>query len=519
MSSMSDIQALPAIYQADDSVISAFIDDLQLPEDGERQINLHRYPARHFLFWLDHNGIDLETVDGSVIHQFLQHECNCCAVAPPAVRLRAWAKRRTETKLMRFVRFLEREGIIKTPEVLDDNLRTLDAFLEWLRDDGYTPGTVRRYRSACAGLIAWLHLARIGLRDLNPVVLERFHNRRFSCSIPGVFQDQGVQPPGRAGNGEIARFREYLVTIGRMEPVEPAPKDGEQEQILEAFSTWLVRHRGVCGMTVRNHTCLIAATLPVLGNDPSLYDAALIRRAMWAQMEHRSRAYTAQLTTSMRMYLRFLASEGRVSAALVEAVPTVPRRKLSSLPRYVSPSDIELAIASCKHGPAGIRERAILLLLARLALRAGDIATLRLDDINWDRAEIRVSGKSRRETVLPLPQDVGDALHDYITQARQKVDEEHVFLRAYAPYRPFSRSSAISAVARRALDRAGVATFAARGAHVFRHSQATHLLRSGASLDVVQSLLRHDSLNTTMIYAKADIVMLQEIAQCRFRRT
>ncbi|MCY4584325.1 MAG: tyrosine-type recombinase/integrase, partial [Chloroflexi bacterium] len=159
--------------------------------------------------------------------------------------------------------------------------------------------------------------------------------------------------------------------------------------------------------------------------------------------------------------------------------------------------------------------RGILLLLARLALRAGDVVDLCLGDIDWDKAEIRVVGKSRRQTVLPLPQDVGDALHAYIATVRPHVHEEKVFLCANAPWRPFPEASNVSSVARSALDRAGIATHAhrGRGAHVFRHSRATQLLRSGATLEVIQSLLRHDSCNSTAIYAKADAVMLREVAQ------
>ena len=130
-----------------------------------------------------------------------------------------------------------------------------------------------------------------------------------------------------------------------------------------------------------------------------------------------------------------------------------------------------------------MRDRAILLLLARLALRAGDIVALRLIDIDWDRAVIHVSGKSRRETALPLPQDVGDALCVYITTVRPRIDnrqldEQKVFLGVRAPHRPFSNPGVVTKIARRALDRASVITFASRGAHVFRHSQATALLRS-----------------------------------------
>ena len=179
---------------------------------------------------------------------------------------------------------------------------------------------------------------------------------------------------------------------------------------------------------------------------------------------------------------------------------------------------MERTIASCGDRPAGIRDRTILLLLARLALRAGDITALRIGDIDWNRAEIRVSGKSRRQTALPLPQEVGDALYLYLMKARRTIDglplkEQKVFLGSLAPYRPFNAASTVTSIVRRALNRAGVVTRGGRGAHVFRHSQATALVRAGASFEVISSLLRHASMDTTMIYAKADTRMLREVAQ------
>ncbi len=135
------------------------------------------------------------------------------------------------------------------------------------------------------------------------------------------------------------------------------------------------------------------------------------------------------------MYLRFLGSNGLCRPELVHAVPTIPRLRGENLPRHVGQNDIERMIATCDvTTPMGARDRAALLLLARLALRAGDVAGLNLDDIDWDRAVIRVCGKSRREAELPLPQDVGDALRDYILEARPRCEEKKVFLRSRAPY-------------------------------------------------------------------------------------
>jgi len=362
-------------------------------------------------------------------------------------------------------------------------------------------------------LIVWLHLSRLRLCDLSPEVIARFRRRQIVCSIPGVFCGHESQRPGTAYETELRGFLKHLAAIGRIEPLEPATGEKALPSRLERFAAWFERHRGICPQTIRQYVRLIAEMLPDLGDDPGTYDAALIRRVLFERMEPWSQSYARRLTTAMRMYLRFLVSEGSIAAGLVEAVPRMPQWRLSTLPRYIPADDVERAIATCGDDPKGVRDRAILLLLARLALRAGDIVALCLDDIDWDRAEIRVSGKSRRETALPLPQDVGDALHAYIATARPRVAEKKVFFCVNAPCRTITDASTVSAVAECALDRAGVKTFGSRGAHTFRHSQATALLRSGATLDVIQSLLRHASPNSTVIYAKTDAVMLQEVAQ------
>ena len=172
---------------------------------------------------------------------------------------------------------------------------------------------------------------------------------------------------------------------------------------LERFSVWLERNRDISPGSIRGHIRLIATALSALGDDPRAYDAALIRQVLFEAIEHRSRNYARKLTIAMRIYLRFLVSEGSIAAALIAAVPTVPRWRLSTLPRYIPADDVERTIASCSDDPVGVRDRAILLLLARLALRAGDIVALRLGDIDWDRAEIQVAGKSRWQTVRLCP--------------------------------------------------------------------------------------------------------------------
>ena len=154
-----------------------------------------------------------------------------------------------------------------------------------------------------------------------------------------------------------------------------------------------------------------------------------------------------------------------------------------------------------------------MLLMARLALRAGDIAALRLGDIDWNQARIRVSGKSRRSEALPLPQDAGDALRAYMLDGRPRVRSDFVFLGSCAPCRPFSSHTVVCHIVQRAKDRAGISGEGLPAAHLFRHSRATNLLRTGASLETVATLLRHRSVETTTLYARVNAPMLLEVAQ------
>ena len=224
--------------------------------------------------------------------------------------------------------------------------------------------------------------------------------------------------------------------------------------------------------------------------------------------------YTKTMTTALRGYLRFLGTLGLCRAELVHAVPTIPQWRLSAMPRYLPAVNVERMIASCNASKAcGVRDKAILLLLARLGLRAGDVLDLQLGHVCWTDGTLRVCGKGRREVCLPLPQEVGDALLDYICRARPVSDSDVVFLRSIAPYQPFAGSSTISTVVRWALVRAAISDPPSRGANLLRHSAATSMLRAGATLDTIGAVLRHRSATTTAHYAKVDIPMLLEVAQ------
>jgi site-specific recombinase XerD len=219
------------------------------------------------------------------------------------------------------------------------------------------------------------------------------------------------------------------------------------------------------------------------------------------------------MTTSLRAFLRYLAVEGRCRVGLDSAVPGYAHWRLADMPRYLAPEQISRLIAACDgEAPAQRRDRAIVLLLARLGLRAGDVAQLRLTDIEWETGSLRVSGKSRYEVRLPLPQDVGDAITAYLECRPSIFASDHVFLRTIAPYRPFRQGDGISSVVRRRMKRAGNVT-PVKGAHVLRHTAATEMLRNGVPLEKIGLVLRHRGIDTTAFYAKADVALLKQVAQ------
>ena len=221
-----------------------------------------------------------------------------------------------------------------------------------------------------------------------------------------------------------------------------------------------------------------------------------------------------QCTTAVRMFLRFLIADGKCAAGLEGSIPVLAHWRLSSLPRYLQSDEVELVIASCDPSTAvGKRDRAILLLLARLGLRAGDLVQLRLGDIDWKEAGISVSGKGRRQTMMPLTQEIGDAIASYIKDGRPQTAVDALFIRSRAPFRALANHAAISMIAAQAMRRAGVVCPSRGAAHVLRHSVASSMLRQGASLQEIAGVLRHRSTATTEIYAKVDVVNLRQIAQ------
>ena len=379
------------------------------------------------------------------------------------------------------------------------------AFATELRSLRHTDLTIGGYTDCARHFAAWLASNAIGLDKVDDGTLDRFAKHRCRC---GGYR-RAMAYSGKYLN-RIRRFILFLAKRGVIAPLRHAASCSFDPLVVD-YQEWLKRHRGVCERTTARHGRMVTRLLPALGRDPRTYDSATIRKAILAEAQRCSPAYTKTMTTALRGYLRFLAAAGLCPPGLEHAVPLVPQWRLSSLPRYLSPEQVGRLVSSCE--VSGARDRSILLLLARLGLRAGDILEMRLGDIDWSAGTLRVKGKGRRETRLPMPQDAGDAVLDYLASSRPSVDDDRLFIRSVAPFRPFSSSSAISHIVDLALKRAGIDDPPSRGANLLRHSAATHMLRGGATLQAVGAVLRHRSLETTTHYAKVDLIMLAQVAQ------
>ena len=382
-----------------------------------------------------------------------------------------------------------------------------EGFAQALSHMRYPPSTARRHLRAAEHFIDWTGRHHMSVPDLNVQALEGFGRHLGRCRCPYAHANRTAVLHG------ARTFLTYL-RDAHMIPA-PAPNDAVPDPVLlSAFSLWMRQQRGTCAATLSNYSRSIRALLSQLGEVPSRWEVHDLRAFVLEKSCGAGWAATKTCTTALRMFVRFLIAAGHCAIGFDAAIPTVAHWRLAALPRYLQPDEVERLIASCdRTSPVGRRDRAILLLLARLGLRAADIVHLCLSDIDWRGAWIHVCGKSRRHTRLPLTQEVGQAIVAYLEDGRPRTDTNTLFLCCRAPVRAFSSHCAISVIVDRALRRAGVARPSRGAAHLLRHSLATSMLREGASLQDIAAILRHRSIQTTQIYAKVDVTALRPIAQ------
>ncbi len=380
----------------------------------------------------------------------------------------------------------------------------LCGFETLLCTQGYTPASVRRKIDLLEDFSLWVERHNVLLDALRDGHAKQFIRKYRRRSI------------GRGDAWTIRQFISHLRAIGCIPPLLPEVDASAAGEWVRAFGEFLRVERGLSASTLTGYLpvvrCFLANQFPGETMRFNTLRAIDVHRFIVQQAQARSVTHAKLVVTALRSFLRFLQERGLLAVDLAAAVPGVAGWRLSHVPKALPAGQVERLLASCDRGTsAGRRDFAILMLLARLGLRGGEVSTLTLEDIDWESGEIVVHGKGQRVARLPLPADVGSALVDYLRRDRPACSTRQVFVRVRAPKRGFIAPSAICCIVRRALKRAGLAPVF-KGAHLLRHSLATDLLRRGASLVEIGQLLRHSQPNTTQIYAKVDVAALRAIA-------
>ena len=383
----------------------------------------------------------------------------------------------------------------------------IDGFASSLEQDGFSHACAVRYLRAAAHLGHFLEQQGRTLANIDSSTAAAFLRHFTTCRCP----DSNGGTRNHHTYFGAKRYHEYLIKIGTCQ--NSIKSQLPDPALIADFRYWLQKHRGAADATIRQYAHGALDAIKALGDDPTCWTAKSVREYFTERASKCGVGTAPKLVTSLRAFLRFLSVHGHCQADLHESVPAFAAWRLAELPRYLNAEQVERLIAACDGGSSRHRRnRAIILLLVRIGLRAGDVARLRIGDIEWNTGSMRVSGKGRYQVRLPLPQDVGDAIIDYLKFRPAVPDDDHVFVRNIAPYRPFVRGDGVSSVVRTAMKRSGVTT-PAKGAHVLRHTAATEMLRHGVPLDQIALVLRHHGVDTTAVYAKADVNLLKQIAQ------
>ncbi|MDN5925544.1 MAG: tyrosine-type recombinase/integrase [Hyphomicrobiales bacterium] len=375
-----------------------------------------------------------------------------------------------------------------------------------LSEEGFTRQCTWRSLSLFRDLMDWHVGGGHDPKHLDEASIERFLDHRS--------QHWQINAGDRAALRRLLSALRGNGLIAAAPPVELT----EQQQIVEGFSAYIINDRGLSHSASNRHALLARRFLQETYLEGPCEFATLNPELVIGYVERHALDGAADsgkaMCWSLRAFLRYLHLRGHIAVPLADCVPSIRRWRLAGLPTFMPPQKIQQVLDSCdRTTPIGLRDYAILMLLAKLGLRAGEVVALTLDDIDWRAGEILVHGKGRRQAVMPLRRDVGAAVVSYLRQGRPTSTSRHLFLRMLAPHVGFTSGCAITMIARQALGRAGIHGYAHHGAHLFRHSLATDLLRSGASFDEIGQLLRHESTDSTRIYAKLDIEKLRTLSQ------
>lgn len=400
------------------------------------------------------------------------------------------------------------EKFFKSPTVAELCRGPLAPYLidiaEELGEDGYAVSTARFQLLVVSDFSGWLETENVDPREL----------KQQHATMYMQYRDE--QKWGKRADAEAALNRLFAFLVRReVISAGDSPSKTEVEEVAASFGVHLREQRGLSGKTVSGYQRSVVQFLSIISNDgkfdASILSAANILRFVQEHVTAQSGSRGRNMLNAVRAFLRFAHSQGYVNTDLAAVVPNVADRTLASIPKAIPPEQVECVLANCdRQTTYGKRDYAILILLARLGLRVGEVVSLSLDDIDWEAGTISVHGKTGPR-ILPLPTDVGEALTHYLSDARPRAKTRAVFLRLRAPVREMKTQESVCGVVRRAMERARISS-PQRGGHQFRHGLATELLRKGASISEIGEILGHQHQRSTMIYAKVDLQSLRKLA-------
>jgi len=399
---------------------------------------------------------------------------------------------------------MEKQPLVSLDTQLGPWAEYLNAYTKLIKERGYSPGSVQTQVQLIKRFSQWLRRGHTEICALDEIVVERFLRR--------------LQSGDSARRGDAATLYRFLHVL-REQGATRRPKKpllSPKQRLTTNYGRYLLEERGLTQATVVNYVPFIDQFLSARFQQSPCKLSQLRARDVTdfvrCQAHKLSPGRAQLLVTALRSFLRYLRHQGKITTDLNACVPTVARWSFATLPKFLPAGSVQRVLdRNDRPTSIGRRDYAILFLLARLGLRACEIVALNLEDIDWENARITIRSKGGRWAQLPLPTDVGEALALYLRHGRPSCSCRRVFIRDRAPRVGFANSIAISTLVMRALERAGVDS-ARKGAHLFRHSLATDMIRQGASLDEIGELLRHQSPNTTAIYAKVDLPALRPLA-------
>lgn len=384
----------------------------------------------------------------------------------------------------------------------------LAPFADGYRDElarlGFTANSVVTHVVLMGQLSRWMTQAAVAVEDLTPARVDDFLESR---RVGG----QRRVPTGRA----LDPLLSYLRAMGVLGPPPTRPAT-PLEELLGRYERHLVDGRGLAPSTMVGYVAVarrfLSERVSGAGDETGVagLSGEVVTGFLLRECERLAVGSAKNRVTDLRSLLRFLRLEGLVATDLAAAVPPVAGWRDTGLPSTSAGLEVSALVASCDLSqPVGLRDHAILLLLARLGLRSCEVARLELSDLDWRAGELRVQGKGGGEARLPLPTDVGEAVAAYLRDGRPRAESRAVFLTLLAPLRAIHPCAVGDAVAR-ACERTGQGRV---GPHRLRHALAVGMLRRGAALPEISQVLRHRDLATTAVYAKVDLVTLRSVAQ------